>query len=96
MRRIAEDRALATFLLEEEQRIVFQRNAIAYTTLPADYRTTCGMLLRWGRGDVRGLPGGRVAPGPGGRAAGGLPRRPPGKKRKTGKFWTPAVKLSII
>ena len=37
----------------EEQRIVFQRNAIAYTTLPADYRTTCGMLLRWGRGDVR-------------------------------------------
>ena len=50
---IAEDRALATFLLEEEGRIVFQRNAIAYTTLPADYRTTCGMLLRWGRGDVR-------------------------------------------
>ena len=50
---IAEDRALATFLLEEERRIVFQRNAIAYTTLPADYRTTCGMLLRWGRGDVR-------------------------------------------
>ena len=50
---IAEDRALATFLLEEEQRIVFQRNAIAYTKLPADYRTTCGMLLRWGRGDVR-------------------------------------------
>ncbi|MBS1368725.1 MAG: glycosyltransferase family 2 protein [Lentisphaeria bacterium] len=50
---IAEDRALATFLLAEGRRIVFQRNAVAHTILPADYRTTCKMLLRWGRGDVR-------------------------------------------
>lgn len=50
---IAEDRALATFLLADDHRIVFQRNAVARTIIPSGYRTTCKMLLRWGRGDVR-------------------------------------------
>ena len=50
---IAEDRALATFLLADGHRIVFQRNAVARTIIPSSYRTTCKMLLRWGRGDVR-------------------------------------------
>ena len=50
---IAEDRALATYLMSEGHRIVFQRDAIAHTMIPTDYRTTCKMLMRWGRGDVR-------------------------------------------
>ncbi len=50
---IAEDRALATGLLAEGHRIVFQRDATAKTIIPSDYHTTCKMLLRWGRGDVR-------------------------------------------
>ena len=50
---IAEDRALATYLMAEGHRIVFQRDAIAHTMIPTDYRTTCKMLMRWGRGDVR-------------------------------------------
>ena len=37
---IAEDRALATFLLAGDHRIVFQRNAVARTIIPSSYRTT--------------------------------------------------------
>ena len=40
-------------MLADDHRIVFQRNAVARTIIPSSYRTTCKMLLRWGRGDVR-------------------------------------------
>jgi len=50
---IGEDRALASGVLLQGYRIVFQRQAEAFTTMPATFRTFCKMLMRWSRGDFR-------------------------------------------
>lgn len=50
---IGEDRAIATMILQHGYKIVFQRNAIAFTCIPDTYSRFCKMLLRWMRSDVR-------------------------------------------
>ena len=50
---IGEDRALASGLLGSGYNVVFERNAVSYTKIPADYRNVCRMFLRWSRGDLR-------------------------------------------
>ncbi len=51
--RIGEDRAIATLLLQNEWRIVYQEEAVAETGLPENYCGVCRMLLRWTRSDIR-------------------------------------------
>ncbi|MDD4818057.1 MAG: glycosyltransferase [Victivallaceae bacterium] len=50
---IGEDRALASGLLKSGYNVVFERQAVSYTKIPADYRNVCRMFLRWSRGDLR-------------------------------------------
>ena len=50
---IGEDRALTCLLLRNEWNVVYQCSAVAYTKIPAKYRSVCKMLLRWIRGDIR-------------------------------------------
>ena len=51
--RIGEDRAIATLLLRNNWRIVYQPDAVAETSLPESYCGVCRMLLRWTRSDIR-------------------------------------------
>ncbi len=51
--RIGEDRAIATLLLQNNWRIVYQESAVAETKLPESYCGICRMLLRWTRSDIR-------------------------------------------
>ncbi len=50
---IGEDRAIATMILQHGYKIVFQRDAVAFTCIPETYSRFCKMLLRWMRSDVR-------------------------------------------
>jgi hyaluronan synthase len=50
---IGEDRALANYVLREGYHILYQRNAIVFTKVPATYKPMCRMLLRWGRSNIR-------------------------------------------
>ena len=50
---IGEDRALSTRLLRAGFRVVYQRNAVARTRVPATFGGLCRMYMRWCRGDVR-------------------------------------------
>ena len=50
---IGEDRALANYVLRNGYHILYQRNAVVYTKVPATYRPMCRMLLRWGRSNIR-------------------------------------------
>ena len=50
---IGEDRALTNIVLKNNYRVVYQSNAIGYTTVPINYITMCKMFIRWIRGDIR-------------------------------------------
>lgn len=50
---IGEDRAIASMILQHGYKVVFQRNAVAFTCIPHTYVKFCRMMLRWLRSDVR-------------------------------------------
>ncbi|EFL50035.1 Hyaluronan synthase [Solidesulfovibrio fructosivorans JJ]] len=50
---IGEDRALSNIVLAKGYRVVYQHEAVVFTTLPEKYRGLCRMLLRWARSNVR-------------------------------------------
>ncbi|MFU2208470.1 glycosyltransferase family 2 protein [Solidesulfovibrio sp. C21] len=50
---IGEDRALSNIVLAKGFRVVYQHEAVVFTTLPEKYRGLCRMLLRWARSNVR-------------------------------------------
>lgn len=50
---IGEDRAMTNMILKQGYHVLFQRNAIAYTNVPEQYRGLYKMFIRWGRSNVR-------------------------------------------
>ena len=50
---IGEDRAITNLILKHDHDVVFQRNAVAFTNVPADYTGLCKMFLRWARSNIR-------------------------------------------
>lgn len=50
---IGEDRAMTNMILKQGQHVHFQRNAIAYTTVPEKYSGLYKMFIRWDRSNVR-------------------------------------------
>jgi len=50
---IGEDRAMTNLILREGYHVVFQQDAMVYTTVPTRYRNLCRMFLRWARSNVR-------------------------------------------
>ena len=50
---IGEDRALTNLVLKSGYRVVYQREAIVLTKIPANFRGLRRMLLRWARSNVR-------------------------------------------
>ena len=50
---IGEDRALTNLVLKSGYRVVYQREAVGLTKVPADFRGLRRMLLRWARSNVR-------------------------------------------
>jgi hyaluronan synthase len=50
---IGEDRALSNIILGQGLRVVFQKDAVVLTTIPATYSGLYRMLLRWARSNVR-------------------------------------------
>ena len=50
---IGEDRAMTNMILKQGKHVLFQRNAVAYTNVPEDYRGLYKMFIRWGRSNVR-------------------------------------------
>ncbi len=50
---IGEDRAMTNMILKQGKHVLFQSNAIAYTTVPEKYTGLYKMFIRWGRSNVR-------------------------------------------
>lgn len=50
---IGEDRAMTNMILKQGHKVLFQRNAYAYTNVPEDYTGLYKMFIRWGRSNVR-------------------------------------------
>ncbi len=50
---IGEDRAMTNMILKQGHKVLFQRNAVAYTNVPEDYKGLYKMFIRWGRSNVR-------------------------------------------
>ncbi len=50
---IGEDRAMTNMILKQGHKVLFQRNAFAYTNVPEDYKGLYKMFIRWGRSNVR-------------------------------------------
>ncbi|WP_420603324.1 glycosyltransferase [Flagellimonas sp.] len=50
---IGEDRAMTNMILKQGHHVLFQRNAIAYTNVPEQYKGLYKMFIRWGRSNVR-------------------------------------------
>jgi hyaluronan synthase len=50
---IGEDRALTNLVLKSGYRVVYQREAVVLTKIPATFRGLRRMLLRWARSNVR-------------------------------------------
>ncbi|MGO3181888.1 MAG: glycosyltransferase [Aequorivita sp.] len=50
---IGEDRAMTNMILKQGYKVLFQRNAYAYTNVPEDYTGLYKMFIRWGRSNVR-------------------------------------------
>ncbi|MBP8606167.1 MAG: glycosyltransferase family 2 protein [Phycisphaerae bacterium] len=50
---IGEDRAMTNAILQQGLHVVFQSNAVVYTTVPVRYKGLCKMFLRWARSNVR-------------------------------------------
>ncbi|WP_271393988.1 glycosyltransferase [Aequorivita sinensis] len=50
---IGEDRAMTNMILKQGKKVLFQRNAYAYTNVPESYKGLYKMFIRWGRSNVR-------------------------------------------
>lgn len=50
---IGEDRALTNLILRAGYACRYRRDAVCFTTVPADYRGLCRMFIRWARSNVR-------------------------------------------
>lgn len=50
---IGEDRAMTNMILKQGHKVLFQRNAFAYTNVPESYKGLYKMFIRWGRSNVR-------------------------------------------
>jgi hyaluronan synthase len=50
---IGEDRAMTNMILKQGKHVLFQKNAVAYTNVPEQYRGLYKMFIRWGRSNVR-------------------------------------------
>ena len=50
---IGEDRAMTNMILRQGYKVLFQRNAYAYTNVPESYKGLYKMFIRWGRSNVR-------------------------------------------
>ncbi|MBD3581915.1 glycosyltransferase [Flavobacterium selenitireducens] len=50
---IGEDRAMTNMILKQGRRVLFQRNAYAYTNVPEQYNGLYKMFIRWDRSNVR-------------------------------------------
>lgn len=50
---IGEDRALTNLILKQGKSVLFQNNAVVFTSVPTHYRNLCKMFIRWGRSNVR-------------------------------------------
>lgn len=50
---IGEDRAMTNMILKQGYKVLFQRNAYAYTNVPECYTGLYKMFIRWGRSNVR-------------------------------------------
>lgn len=50
---IGEDRAMTNMILKQGHKVLFQRNAYAYTNVPETYKGLYKMFIRWGRSNVR-------------------------------------------
>ena len=50
---IGEDRAITNLILRQGKSVLFQRDAVVYTSVPERYPNLCKMLIRWGRSNVR-------------------------------------------
>jgi hyaluronan synthase len=50
---IGEDRALTNLVLQSGYRVVYQREAVVLTKIPATFQGLRRMLLRWARSNVR-------------------------------------------
>lgn len=50
---IGEDRAMTNMILKQGHKVLFQRNAYAYTNVPESYKGLYKMFIRWGRSNVR-------------------------------------------
>lgn len=50
---IGEDRAMTNMILKQGHKVLFQRNAYAYTNVPENYKGLYKMFIRWGRSNVR-------------------------------------------
>ncbi|MEO6683683.1 MAG: glycosyltransferase family 2 protein [Ginsengibacter sp.] len=50
---IGEDRAMTNMILKQGYKVLFQRNAFAYTNVPESYTGLYKMFIRWGRSNVR-------------------------------------------
>lgn len=50
---IGEDRAMTNMILKQGHKVLFQRNAYAYTNVPENFKGLYKMFIRWGRSNVR-------------------------------------------
>lgn len=50
---IGEDRAMTNMILKQGFHVLFQRNAVAFTNVPEQYKGLYKMFIRWGRSNVR-------------------------------------------
>src|SRR5690625_264514 len=50
---IGEDRAMTNMILKQGYKVLFQRNAYAYTNVPENYKGLYKLFIRWGRSNVR-------------------------------------------
>lgn len=50
---IGEDRAMTNMILKQGHKVLFQRNAYAFTNVPETYKGLYKMFIRWGRSNVR-------------------------------------------
>ena len=50
---IGEDRAMTNMILKQGLKVLFQRNAYAYTNVPESYKGLYKMFIRWARSNVR-------------------------------------------
>ena len=50
---IGEDRGISNLILEHGYDVIYQRNAVAFTKVPATYISLCRMFIRWARSNFR-------------------------------------------